>query len=87
MGLSRRVVLVAPHALAAGLFVARSDAVLTVAERVARVALSGLPLRILAPPLELAPFSVTMLWHPRQNADPVHAFVRERLLSVARAER
>jgi DNA-binding transcriptional LysR family regulator len=84
-GLVRRVVLVSPQTLSAGLVVARSDAILTIAERVARIALQGLPVRILKPPIALAPFTVTMLWHPRLDTDPVHGFVRERLLGAARA--
>ena len=82
-GLERRVVLTVPHALTAALFVARSDAVLTIAERVAASALRALPLRVLEPPLELSPFRVTMQWHPRLDGDPVHAFVRGKLASIA----
>jgi DNA-binding transcriptional LysR family regulator len=80
---SRRVTLTVPHTLAAALVVAESDAVLTVAERVARIALRGLPVRIVEPPIALEPFRVSMLWHPRLDADPAHAFLRETLADVA----
>jgi DNA-binding transcriptional LysR family regulator len=83
LGLSRRVALTAPHALTAALVVARTDLVLTIAERVARIALRGLPLVSLEPPVGLKPFALTMLWHPRNDADPGHAFVRESLARVA----
>jgi len=83
-GVARKVVFTVPHTLAAALVIARSDFVLTVAERVARLALVGLPLRVLEPPVELPPLRVTMLWHPRQDADPAHGFLRDRLAAVAR---
>jgi DNA-binding transcriptional LysR family regulator len=83
-GLSRRVVLTAPHMLTAALAVARSDMVLTVAERVARIALRGLPLAILEPPLALSPFRVTMLWHARHDTDAGHTFLRDRLVEIAK---
>lgn len=80
---ARRVALTVPNTLAAALVVAESDAVLTVAERVARLALRGLPVRLFTPPIALAPFRVTMLWHPRLGADPAHTFLREMLATVA----
>lgn len=84
-GLSRRVVLTVPSFHAAALAVAGSDLVLTVSERVARTAPRRGPLRMLKPPLSLERFRVTMLWHARLDADPMHAWVRERLLEIARS--
>lgn len=83
-GATRRITLTVPHTLAAALVVERSDAILTVAERVARVALAGLDLRVVESPVEVAPFSVSMFWHPRHDADPTHVFLRERLAHVVR---
>ena len=83
-GLSRRVQVVMPNFHAAALLVARSDMVLTVSERVARTAPRRGPLRILRPPLPLDGFTVTMRWHARTDADPLHAWVRQRLLAIAR---
>lgn len=75
-GLSRRTVVTAPSFLAAPYLVARSDLVLTLAERVARVVATGLPLHILPHPLALAPFTTSMIWHERLENDPAHAWLR-----------
>jgi DNA-binding transcriptional LysR family regulator len=94
--LRRRVVLTAPAFMPAALAVAQSDMVLTVAERVVRTA--RLPLerggvgggpppprprptrgRRGGPP----PLVVTMAWHERRHRDPLHQWLRQRLLEVA----
>ncbi|WP_224367953.1 LysR family transcriptional regulator [Hyalangium versicolor] len=36
------------------------------------------------PPLELAPITLTAFWHPRNQEDPAHAWLRERLFQIAR---
>jgi DNA-binding transcriptional LysR family regulator len=84
-GLSRTVVLTVPHALAGALAVVDSDAVMTISERVAKVALRGLPVRVLDPPLPLRRFRVSMAWHPRFDSEPAHAFLRDMLKAVAQA--
>lgn len=85
MGRSRRIAFATPHFSSAPFVVARSDLVLTVAERIAR-ALSGvLPLEVREPPLPLAGFTMAAYWHERAERDPAHAWVRARLVEVARA--
>jgi DNA-binding transcriptional LysR family regulator len=84
-GLSRRIALTVPSFHAAALAVARSDLVLTVSERVARTAPRRGPLRMFRPPVPLDPFVVTMLWHARLDADPLHGWLRERVAAVARS--
>jgi hypothetical protein len=39
--------------------------------------------RVFTPPVALEPFRVSMLWHPRLEADPAQAFLRETLVRVA----
>lgn len=75
-GLKRRTVVTAPSFLAAPYHVARTDLVLTLAERVARVVAAGLPLHVLPHPLALTPFTTSMIWHERLDNDPAHIWLR-----------
>lgn len=86
MGKKRRVAISVPHFLVAPHVVRETDVVLTLAERVARALAPLLGLRQLAPPLELEGFSMSMVWHDRQHADPAHAWLRGVIASVAKAE-
>jgi DNA-binding transcriptional LysR family regulator len=85
-GLSRRVMLALPHFLVAPHFVAESDLLLTLAERVARRYAPLLDLEVHPLPLPLAGFSVHALFHARTQADPAHRYLRKLLLDVARVE-
>lgn len=82
-GLRRRTVVAAPSFVAAPYLVARSDLVLTLAERVARLVAPGLGLRVLPHPLELPLFSTSMIWHDRADGDPGHGWLREQLVAAA----
>lgn len=75
-GLERRTVVTAPSFVAAPYVVARSDLVLTLAERVARLVAAGLPLHILPPPLDVPGFTTSMIWHERMEQDPGHSWLR-----------
>jgi DNA-binding transcriptional LysR family regulator len=75
-GLSRRVAVVLPHFLVAPFLIARSDLVLTVAESVAKASLSLLPLRLVAPPIELPRATYSQLWHQRSHDDAGHKWLR-----------
>ncbi|MCA9678318.1 MAG: LysR family transcriptional regulator, partial [Myxococcales bacterium] len=61
-GRSRRVVRAVPYFLTALHLVARTDHVLTVSERVARAMAAPLGLRVLEPPLALAPYQLSLVW-------------------------
>jgi DNA-binding transcriptional LysR family regulator len=83
-GLSRRVARAVPYFSAALQMVASSDRILTVSERIARLAAPTLGLTVVEPPLPLEPFALSMVWHPRFDADPAHRWIREQLLDVSR---
>jgi DNA-binding transcriptional LysR family regulator len=83
LGLERRVALAVPHFLVAPHVLARTDLVLTVAERIARAFAGLLPLRIVEPPLALAGFSMAMLWHERNDADPAQRWFRSVIVEAA----
>lgn len=83
LGLSRQVVtIVGGFAVAVGL-ARSSDLVATVPERhtgMLRAGLYSFPL-----PFETAEFSVSLLWHPRQDADPGHRWLRRCVKEVCAA--
>lgn len=82
-GLERRVARAVPFFGAALELAARSDYVLTVSERLAHARADELGLRVLEPPLPLPPYTLSMVWHPRFDADPAHRWLRETLLAAA----
>ncbi|MCX4240372.1 LysR family transcriptional regulator [Paraliomyxa miuraensis] len=68
-GLRRHVQVMVPHITTLPLLVAGSDRVATVMECVARAHEPRAALRILEPPVELAPLVVRLLWHRRTSDD------------------
>jgi DNA-binding transcriptional LysR family regulator len=82
-GKARRIALAVPHFLVAPHAVARSDLIVTLAERVARFFAEHLPLRVLPPPLPLPTFAVSLIWHERVGSDPGHAWLRGQIAAVA----
>ncbi|MCA9719010.1 MAG: LysR family transcriptional regulator [Myxococcales bacterium] len=85
-GLSRRVARAVPYFQIALEMTARSDYILTISERLARRDAARLGLRVLAPPLPLEPFALSMVWHPRFDGDRAHRWLRETLLATTRAQ-
>ena len=81
-GHERHVGFVAPQLFTAALAVCQSDMILTGAERPLRILMDALPLEIVTPPIELAPFQVAMTWHERRTDDPTHRFVRDTIASL-----
>jgi DNA-binding transcriptional LysR family regulator len=85
-GHARSIAAAVPHFLAASHLVSRTDLVLTVAERIARLFEQVLPIRILEVPLELPRIQLSMVWHERNDADAAHRWLRERLTEIATRE-
>ena len=83
-GLQRRVVARVPHFLVAPALIAKSDLILTLPQRVARAAARTHGLRLLAPPLELAPFAVQVVWHASSQSDPASLWLRQRIGEAAK---
>lgn len=82
-GLTRRVARAVPFFQLALELTARSDYVLTVSERLAKLLGPRLGLRLLDPPIPLEPYALSMVWHPRFDGDPAHGWLREQLVSVS----
>ena len=86
-GLERRVARAVPFFLAALNLVAETDYVLTISERLAHTMADCLDLRVLEPPLPLDPYTLSLVWHPRFDADAAHAWLRETLADAAEPRR
>jgi DNA-binding transcriptional LysR family regulator len=81
-GLSRRVVMVVPHFLAAPLIVANSDLVSLLAERVARHFAKELDLAIFEPPVAMRGFTIDLLGSVARANDPALQWLRREILRV-----
>jgi DNA-binding transcriptional LysR family regulator len=83
-GLTRHVARAVPYFLTALSMTAQTDYVLTISERVARQSAKSLGLKVLEPPLELRPYALSLVWHPRFDGDAAHRFVRDVFARAAR---
>jgi len=83
-GRERRIRQVVPYFLAGLHVAATTDCVLTVSERAARALAGTLGLRLLEPPLPLAPYALHLLWHPRLENEPASRWLREVFVRAAR---
>jgi DNA-binding transcriptional LysR family regulator len=83
-GLSRRVVRAVPFFLAALRLTASTDYVLTVSERIARTVGPCLGLQVFEPPLALRAYALSLVWHPRFDGDPGHAWLRDAFVRAAK---
>ena len=76
-GLARTVTRAVPYFLTALHLVAETDYVLTVSERIAKRYERQLKLRLLELPVKLRPYALSLVWHPRLDADPAQRFLRD----------
>ncbi|NRQ37213.1 LysR family transcriptional regulator [Nonomuraea sp. NN258] len=82
MGLRRRVAGSVPTFGAALLAVRDSDLVGMTPERLTRPLIEALGLVTFPIPVELPEMTLSQAWHPRYDADPAHAWLRERIREV-----
>lgn len=83
-GRARRVARAVPYFVAGLHLVSGTEYVLTAPERVARAMAPRFGLRLVEPPLELRPYALSLVWHPRVDADEGHRWLREVLVRAAR---
>ncbi len=76
LGFSRRVAFQSAQFLVAPYVVEKTDLVITIPERVARLFASVTGLATFASPLELEGFAVSMIWHERTAHDGALTFIR-----------
>jgi DNA-binding transcriptional LysR family regulator len=74
--LQRHIALTVPHFLVAPFILSNTNLIATLAERVVRTYAEALALKVLPLPFELSGFSVSMLWHTKNNNDPAHLWLR-----------
>lgn len=82
-GRTRRVTRAVPYFLAALELVSKSDATLTISERVARQLAPAFDLVVVETPVPLRPYALSLLWHPRQDSSPAHAWLRQLFVAAA----
>jgi len=80
LGRSRRVTVSLNSFLLVPAVIAESELIATVPARLARA--WAQQLEVLAPPLEIAGFTVMMGWHPRAHADPAQLWLRQQLTDL-----
>ncbi len=72
-----------PYFVTALQLTVETDYVLTISERIARRYERTLGLEVLEAPVPLRPYALSLVGHPRVNAEPGHRFVREVFLRAA----
>jgi len=82
-GLSRHVARAIPFFVTAMQLTAHTDYILTISERIARALAPSLNLEVLDVPLELRPYALSLLWHPRFDGDEGHRFLRDVFIRAA----
>jgi DNA-binding transcriptional LysR family regulator len=84
-GKSRRVALRVPNFLVAPAVVSESDFMSTLPERLARELAKLYPVRLLAAPIPLPRFTMSLAWHARLDNDPAHRWLRELVIEICEA--
>ncbi|OHV79362.1 LysR family transcriptional regulator [Ensifer sp. LCM 4579] len=87
LGLSDRHPIVLSNVLTAAVVIAATDLVLVVPHRVASRIAAMLPLTLIDPPVELAPYEVALIWHERSHRDLEHRWLRHEIAAAARPSR
>jgi LysR family nod box-dependent transcriptional activator len=82
-GVARQVVVNASSFNALPLLVVGTQRIATMHTRLAQMYARLLPVRVLAPPLDIPPLELVMQWNHHHDIDPAHVWLRERLLAVA----
>jgi DNA-binding transcriptional LysR family regulator len=83
-GVKRRVALRLPFFLPAIFAIAKTDLILTVPRRLAKITAPIADLRVVEPPREIKAFPYFMAWHSRLTTEPAHAWFRDQWRTVAR---
>jgi DNA-binding transcriptional LysR family regulator len=83
MGRTRRVKLRVPNFFAAIEIAARSDLIMTLPSSLARAAANMRRFVSLPPPLDLGSFTMSLVWHARQQDAPRHKWLRRAIVTAA----
>jgi DNA-binding transcriptional LysR family regulator len=80
----RHVALSSPHFFSIAKTVADSNIIANFPERLAKQIAPLFGLRIFQPPVDLAPISLAMVWHRRNDSDVGHIWFRQQVMQAAR---
>ncbi|HSV45565.1 MAG TPA: LysR family transcriptional regulator [Ramlibacter sp.] len=83
-GVARNVVFTASTFNGLAALVVGTQSIATMHTRLARIYAKSLPLRLLPPPIEIPKLKLVMQWNRHNDQDAAHAWLRQRLLAVAR---
>ena len=75
---------VAVHNLTPPLVIAKTDAILTCPETLAQTYSEVFNLEVAELPLAVAPIDVKMVWHERNDVDPLHRWMRGEIEAAVR---
>ncbi len=81
-GIRRQIGLSVPYFGAAVLAVAATDLVATVPLSAITLYQGIAKVAVLPPPYPVEPLEIMMVWHPRLDADPAHAWLRQTISSI-----
>jgi DNA-binding transcriptional LysR family regulator len=81
-GVSRRIALRVPHFTVVPMVLQRTDLILTLPARVARVYERQGGFKTVAPPIPIPPAEVAVHWHERFEADPGNRWLREQIVEL-----
>jgi DNA-binding transcriptional LysR family regulator len=84
MGLKRKVSLIVPGFYNALMIAATSDLIAAVPEHLTKSALALYGLHVFPLPVSTGTVRISLAWHPRFDADPIHRFVRECIVKECR---
>ncbi len=84
LGLHRDISIVLPNFFTTPWILERTNLLLCLPHRMADKFVQLAPLKILSIPLDLPPYHLMMLWHPRQEKDQAHMWLREHLRAACR---
>jgi len=81
-GVARRIALRVPHFTVVPMVLERSDLILTLPARVARVYERQGKFKTVPPPIPMPPAEVAVHWHERFEADPGNRWLREQIIEL-----
>ncbi|MFJ3776318.1 LysR family transcriptional regulator [Streptomyces sp. NPDC090075] len=85
-GLRRSTAISVPGFVSAANIAARSDLLLTVPARLASTAVTLFPLEWTELPVGLPPVTLSLVWHLRRDSDPLHRWLRDKIVESARRD-
>ncbi|MGD2179691.1 LysR family transcriptional regulator [Lusitaniella coriacea] len=80
---SRQVIWSTSHFMTVPFLLANSDCAALLPKRMAQQCAKAMNLRLFAPPIEIDGFTVSMVWHQRNNNNPQHQWLRQQIIDAA----